>query len=145
MRALPLRRGLVCAGGGVTGAIYEIGVLAALEERLDGFSLTECDVFVGVSAGSYVGTLVASGVSPFVLFRNVTHPRTTDIDQLALFGLNIGEIALAAHGSGHPRTPPGISTRTGARRRSRTSSLIRRSPAVGVFHNQGLEAWPPDG
>ncbi|MBK6405061.1 MAG: patatin-like phospholipase family protein [Holophagales bacterium] len=70
-------RGLVCAGGGVTGAIYEIGVLAALEERLDGFSLTECDVFVGVSAGAYVGTLVASGVSPSVLFQNATHPRSS--------------------------------------------------------------------
>ena len=92
-RALPLRRALVCAGGGVTGAIYEIGVLAALEERLDGFSLTECDVFVGVSAGSYVGTLVASGVSPSVLFRNATHPRTSDLDQLSLFRPNLREIA----------------------------------------------------
>ncbi len=92
-RAHPLRRGLVCAGGGVTGAIYEIGVLAALEERLDGFSLTECDVFVGVSAGSYVGTLVASGVSPSVLFQNATHPRTSDLDQLSLFRPNLGEIA----------------------------------------------------
>ena len=92
-RILPLRRGLVCAGGGVTGAIYEIGVLAALEERLDGFSLTECDVFVGVSAGAYVGTLVASGVSPSVLFQNATHPRTSDLDQLSLFRPNLGEIA----------------------------------------------------
>ena len=92
-RALPFRRGLVCAGGGVTGAIYEIGVLAALEERLDGFSLTECDVFVGVSAGSYVGTLVANGVSPSVLFRNATHPRASDLDQLSLFRPNLREIA----------------------------------------------------
>ena len=92
-RARPLRRGLVCAGGGVTGAIYEIGVLAALEERLDGFSLTECDVFVGVSAGAYVGTLVASGVSPSVLFQNATHPRSSDLDQLSLFRPNLGEIA----------------------------------------------------
>ena len=94
-RALPLRRGLVCAGGGVTGAIYEIGVLAALEERLDGFSLTDCDVFVGVSAGSYVGTLVASGVSPSVLFRNATHPRASDLDQLSLFRPNLGGDRLA--------------------------------------------------
>lgn len=92
-RALPLRRGLVCAGGGVTGAIYEIGVLAALEERLDGFSLTDCDVFVGVSAGSYVGTLVASGVSPSDLYRNATDPRGSDLDQLSLFRPNLGEIA----------------------------------------------------
>jgi len=92
-RPLPQRRGLVCAGGGVTGAIYEIGVLAALEERLDGFSLTDCDVFVGVSAGAYVGSLVSSGVSPSILFRNATHPRASDIDQLSLFRPNLREIA----------------------------------------------------
>ncbi len=91
-RALRNRRGLVCAGGGVTGAIYEIGVLAALEERLDGFSLTDCDIFVGVSAGSYVGTLVANGVSPSVLFRNVTHPRASDLDRLSLFRPNVREM-----------------------------------------------------
>jgi predicted acylesterase/phospholipase RssA len=91
-RALPFRRGLVCAGGGVTGAIYEIGVLAALEERLDGFSLADCDIFVGVSAGSYVGALVSSGVSPSVLYRNATHPKASDIDQLSLFRPNLSEI-----------------------------------------------------
>jgi predicted acylesterase/phospholipase RssA len=92
-RVLLHRRGLVCAGGGITGAIYEIGVLAALEERLDGFSLTNCDVFVGVSAGSYVGTLVASGVSPADLYRNATDPHRSDLDQLSLFRPNLGEIA----------------------------------------------------
>jgi predicted acylesterase/phospholipase RssA len=92
-RALPHRRGLVCAGGGVTGAIYEIGVLAALEERLDGFSLNDCDVFVGVSAGSYVGALVSSGISPSVLYRNATHPKASDIDQLSLFRPNLREMA----------------------------------------------------
>lgn len=92
-RALPRRRGLVCAGGGVTGAIYEIGVLAALEERLDGFSLNDCDVFVGVSAGAYVGALVSSGISPSVLYRNATHPKASDIDQLSLFRPNLREMA----------------------------------------------------
>lgn len=92
-RALSSRRALVCAGGGITGAIYEIGVLAALEERLDGFSLTESDFFVGVSAGAYVGTLVASGVSPSVLYRNVSNARASDLDGLSLYRPNLAEIA----------------------------------------------------
>ena len=50
-RALPLRRALVCAGGGVTGAIYETGVLAALEERLDGFPI-QADLIVGTQGSS---------------------------------------------------------------------------------------------
>ena len=66
---LPKKLGLVCAGGGVTGAIYEIGALAALEDRLENVSITDFDVFVGVSAGAYLAALLANGVTPGVLFR----------------------------------------------------------------------------
>ena len=93
----PIRKrlGVVCAGGGVTGAIYEIGALAALEDRLENVSITDFDVFVGVSAGAYISALLANGVTPGVLFRNVTRSAgtRTDIDDLALFRLNLGEIA----------------------------------------------------
>ena len=70
----PMRKrlGIVCAGGGVTGAIYEIGALAALEDRLENVSITDFDVFVGVSAGAYISALLANGVTPGLLFRNVT-------------------------------------------------------------------------
>ncbi len=88
------RLGLVCAGGGVTGAIYEIGALAALEERLEDVSLTDFDVFVGVSAGAYISALIANGIAPGVLFRNATRSAgsRTDIDDLALFRVNLEEI-----------------------------------------------------
>ena len=93
----PIRKrlGVVCAGGGVTGAIYEIGALAALEDRLENVSINDFDVFVGVSAGAYISALLANGVTPGVLFRNVTRSAgtRTDIDDLALFRLNLGEIA----------------------------------------------------
>src|SRR5512141_1716302 len=86
--------GLVCAGGGVTGAVYEIGALAALEDRLENTSLTDFDVFVGVSAGAYISALLANGVTPSLLFRNATRSAgsRTDVDDLSLFRLNLGEI-----------------------------------------------------
>lgn len=92
---VPGRVGLVCAGGGVTGAMYQIGVLAALEERMEGASLCALDVVVGVSAGSWVGSLVANGVSPAELYGTVTGPGSAahDIDDLDLFRLNLGEMA----------------------------------------------------
>jgi len=76
------------------GAIYEMGVLAALEERLEGPSLNEFDVYVGISAGSYVSTLLASGVPPAVLHRSVSLPSgsRTDLDDLSLFRPNWDEI-----------------------------------------------------
>ncbi len=57
------RLGLALAGGGPQGAIYEIGALRALEEALDGPRLHELDVYVGVSAGAFVGACLANGIT----------------------------------------------------------------------------------
>ena len=61
---------LVCAGGGVTGAIYEIGCLRALEELLDR-SVLDLDLYVGVSGGAFVASLLANGISPRELFDEI--------------------------------------------------------------------------
>lgn len=61
-RRRPRRRyGLALAGGGVIGGMYEVGAMAALEERLNG-SGSGFDVYVGCSAGSVVAALLASGI-----------------------------------------------------------------------------------
>ena len=49
--------GLALAGGGPLGAMYEIGVLMALDEALEGLDLNGIDVYVGVSAGLELGFL----------------------------------------------------------------------------------------
>ena len=72
------RFGLALAGGGVIGGMYEVGALAAIEERLDG--ACHFDVYVGCSAGSVVGSILANGISPSQLYRILdqdlddTHP-----------------------------------------------------------------------
>ena len=53
---------LVCAGGGVTGIAYEVGCLAALETLL-GRSAADFDIYVGISAGAVVTSLLANGIS----------------------------------------------------------------------------------
>lgn len=57
------------AGGGPLGAVYEIGVLMALSEALDGFDFNELDAYVGVSAGSFIAAGLANGLSPAYLYR----------------------------------------------------------------------------
>ncbi len=57
------RFGLALAGGGPFGAIYEIGALMALEESIEGLTLDEMDVYVGVSAGSFLAAALANGIS----------------------------------------------------------------------------------
>lgn len=63
-----MARALVLTAGGVTGALYEVGVLRALEERY-GSPLDLFDLFIGVSAGASVGAFVAQGVSPTRLYE----------------------------------------------------------------------------
>jgi NTE family protein len=55
------RYALALAGGGVVGGMYEVGAMAALEERLNG-SGRGFDVYVGCSAGSVVASLLANGI-----------------------------------------------------------------------------------
>ncbi len=60
---------LVLSGGGITGFLYEIGVLAALEQALEPALLRECfGSFVGTSAGAVTAALLANGASPRVIF-----------------------------------------------------------------------------
>ncbi len=66
-RARP-RCALALAGGGVVGGMYEVGALAALEERLNG-SGRGFDIYVGCSAGSVVASLLAGGVRASEVFR----------------------------------------------------------------------------
>jgi len=139
------RRGLVCAGGGVTGAIYEIGALAALEDRLENASLNDFDFFVGVSAGSYISALLANGITPGVLYRNVTRSAgsRTDIDDLALFRLNVGEITQRLATA--PFTVLDAAWDFYKNRRETTltdlvQSLGQLLPS-GIFQNNGLEEW----
>lgn len=65
----PRRRrcGLALAGGGVIGGMYEVGALAALEERLAGTCSFE--IYVGCSAGSVVASILANGVTASELYR----------------------------------------------------------------------------
>jgi predicted acylesterase/phospholipase RssA len=63
--------GLALAGGGPEGAIYEIGALRALDESVEGADLHALDVYVGVSAGSFIAACLANGMSSKILCQAV--------------------------------------------------------------------------
>jgi NTE family protein len=79
---------LVCAGGGVTGAVYEIGCLRALDQLLDR-SVNEFDLYVGISGGAFVASLLAAGVAPRELYQEATAPARArlGVKSLSLFRL----------------------------------------------------------
>ena len=83
---------LVCAGGGVTGAVYEIGCLRALDEIL-GRSVLDLDLYVGISGGAFVASILAAGVSPREMYDEATTRTGTPLGVSAapLYGLGTFE------------------------------------------------------
>ena len=69
--------GLACAGGVVEGAIYEVGALCALDEAIDGADLHALDMYVGVSSGALIGSLLANGI-PVDMLRQAVVAESTD-------------------------------------------------------------------
>lgn len=65
---------LVLAGGGVTGAVYEIGALRALDDLLRNFSINDFDIYIGTSAGSLVAACLANGMKPREMMRHLEVP-----------------------------------------------------------------------
>jgi len=93
---------LVCAGGGVTGAIYEIGCLRALDEILDR-SLVDLDLYVGISGGAFVASLLASGISPRQMYDEVTSHTRSPFGVTALPLFRLGAIEFLKRSARAPR------------------------------------------
>lgn len=56
-----MRIALCLTGGGPTGAMFQIGALAALEDAIEGLVAHELDLYVGTSSGASVAAALAGG------------------------------------------------------------------------------------
>src|SRR5271169_6522085 len=63
---------LVLGGGGFTGGVYEIGALRALDLLAVNSSVNQFDVYLGTSAGAFIASLCANGVTPEEMMKVVT-------------------------------------------------------------------------
>ncbi len=85
-RAAPRKRGarprigLALAGGGFLGAAYELGVLAALAESVQGLDLNRLDAYVGVSAGGFIAAGLANGKTPHQMVRMFVEDADAELD-----------------------------------------------------------------
>lgn len=70
-------KALVLGGGGITGAAWEIGLLAGLQGA--GVDLTTADVVIGTSAGSVVGAQILSGTPLAELYARQLRDPTGEI------------------------------------------------------------------
>lgn len=78
---------LVLDGGGVPGALYQIGVLTALDNYFRGScATTDFDLFVGTSARAIVGAFLANGVQPQEMFTAIEENQPSPLN----FGRHCG-------------------------------------------------------
>jgi NTE family protein len=68
-RARRSKSALVLGGGGFTGGVYEIGALRALDLLSVNRTVNEFDVYVGTSAGAFVASALANGITPEEMMR----------------------------------------------------------------------------
>jgi patatin-like phospholipase/acyl hydrolase len=66
---------LVLGGGGVTGGVYTVGALRALDLLAVNMTINQFDIFLGTSSGSFVAALAANGVTPEEMMRVVLGER----------------------------------------------------------------------
>ena len=101
-------RALVCGGGGVTGIAWTFGMLAGLAEA--GVDLAGADVVIGTSAGSFVGTGVASGIAVDDLYASQLAPPEAGVAER----LGWGSVASWVWASATSRDPVRAAARVGA-------------------------------
>ncbi|HEX3173373.1 MAG TPA: patatin-like phospholipase family protein [Solirubrobacterales bacterium] len=83
-RKRPSKTALVLGGGGFTGGVYEIGALRALDLLAVNSTVNNFDVYVGTSAGSFVATMLANGVTPDEMMQTINERVTSDFEDLDL-------------------------------------------------------------
>jgi NTE family protein len=83
-RKKPSKTALVLGGGGFTGGVYEIGALRALDLLAVNSTVNNFDVYVGTSAGSFVASMLANGVTPEEMMQVINSDDNMGLQDLDL-------------------------------------------------------------
>ncbi len=72
---------LCLAGGGITGAMYEVGCLTALDEFFEEpCCVNQFDIFVGTSAGALIASLIANGYTAREIFNGISEEASSPLN-----------------------------------------------------------------
>ncbi|HYD54727.1 MAG TPA: patatin-like phospholipase family protein [Gemmatimonadaceae bacterium] len=140
------RVGFALAGGVMEGAFYEMGVLCALEEAIEGLDCSAAHAYVGVSAGAVVASMLANGAP----VRTIAHAAVTPHDEPG-FEFDPGVLLTPAFGEYLRRASrvPAVIARWMRRRLENpldvsilgTLAELSELAPLGLFDSRPLERW----
>lgn len=147
------RIGIAIAGGGPIGGMYELGVLRALDEAMEGLDLARLDGYVGVSSGAFLAAGLANGMTTAEMCRIFVTGDSEDVAFTPSIFLRpaLGEYARRA--AGLPRLtldwwrgllPEVLGGTGGYEDGTRWSDLVNRFGALvptGLFDNREVERF----
>src|SRR4051794_1203398 len=137
---------LVLGGGGFSGGVYEMGALRALDLLTVNRTVNDFDIYVGTSAGAFVGSLVANGVTPEEMFRVLDNALPSPIENASLRTL------LRPNYKGFANRLALLPLRAAATARRLAGNIgeismvdivmgLAEGLPTGVYHNRGIERY----
>jgi NTE family protein len=137
---------LVLGGGGFTGGVYEMGALRAFDLLAVNRTVNDFDIYVGTSAGAFVASLVANGVTPEEMFRVLDNALPSPIENASLRTL------LRPNYRGFATGMAMLPLRVAATIRRLAGNLgeismvdivmgLAEGLPTGIYHNRGIEGY----
>ncbi len=93
MSAQGPKTALCLPGGGITGALYQIGALAALQDGIRGLDGQSFSLYLGQSSGASVAAALAGGIEVDRLYRALLDPASDffPLERSHIFHIDIDE------------------------------------------------------
>jgi NTE family protein len=140
---------LVLGGGGFTGGVYEMGALRAFDLLAVNRTVNEFDIYVGTSAGAFVASMVANGVTPEEMMRVLNKTLPSPIEDPSLrtllrpnykgFAGRLALLPLRIAG-----TIRHLAGNIGAISMVDVVMGLAEGLPTGVYHNRGIESYVRD-
>ncbi len=85
-------------GGGITGGLYQLGALAALEDGVEGFRANALEGYLAVGSGAVLAASLAGGLETQRMYRALIDPADTffALERRHLLVIDVGEWRRAA-------------------------------------------------
>ncbi len=133
---------LVLAGGGITGAAWEAGILKGLRDAST--DLSAADLIIGTSAGAMVGAVVAAGQLD-ALYERQIGPVDSAVERAAVVDLAKFANALSASGTSQKpaaEIPQSVRARLGQLALAAEVDFTEEDRLRTMASRLGFDSWP---